>query len=80
MRRQTKGLKGNTRTRFCPQPVARIEFNQDTSTKFYKRPQAYSTRAMWKKYPIPFVWDNPVPEGDAIIVRKYYPVKEKEAA
>ena len=81
MRRRTKGLKGNRYTRFAPQPNTHVELSfRDDSTKFYKRPQSFKTRAVWKKYPIPFVWDNPVPEGDAVLVRKYYPIKEKEAA
>lgn len=45
----------------------------DDSTKFYKRAPSFETRAMWKKYPTPFVHKNPVPEGDAVLVRHYHP-------
>lgn len=83
MRRRKTGttrkgaMKGNRRTRsgMSPNDVGVSNFGyfqlRDESTKFYKRPPVYTTRAMWKKYPTPFVWDNPVPEGDAIIVRKF---------
>jgi len=78
MRRRTNGLKGNTITRsraaFDQGTPMRGEFKPDDSTKFYLRPRSYKTRAMWKKYPTPFVFKNPVPEGDAVVVRKYYPL------
>lgn len=86
MRRRTHGLKGNTITRsratFNPGIATRGEFRPDDSTKFYLRPRSYKTRAMWKKYPTPFVFKNPVPEGDAVVVRKYYPngTRDKLAA
>lgn len=84
MRRRTKGLKGNiitrARTTFDPGSAITLDLPGDDSTKFYKRPPSYKTRAMWKKYPIPFVWRNPVPDGDAVIVRKYYPVKKEVSA
>ena len=79
MRRPTKRLLGNSKTRsrttFDHNQI-RLSFDLfDTATKFYKRPPSYTTRAMWKKYPTPFVFENPVPEGDAVIVRKFYPAK-----
>lgn len=70
-------MKGNTITRsratFVP-GMPHMDLSPDDSTKFYLRPRSFKTRAMWKKYPTPFVFKNPVPEGDAVIVRKYYPV------
>lgn len=45
---------------------------KNQSTKFYRRAPGLTRRAMFKKYPIPFVWDNPVPEGDAVIVRSFH--------
>jgi hypothetical protein len=77
MRRRTNGKPGNTKTRsrakFDPGVAPKIEFSfKNMATKFAKRPPAFTRRAMWKKYPIPFVWENPEPDGDAVIVRSIH--------
>ena len=81
MRRRTKGLKGNIRTRsratHSPGLEAAAPFQfRDESTKFYKRPPRLTTKAKWKKYPVPFIWKNPFPEGDVIVAKKFYKIKE----
>lgn len=78
MRRRTKGKPGNSKTRsrasFDPSTLlAKFEFNiKNPATKFMKRAPVFTKRAMFKKYPTPFVWENPVPEGDAVIVRSIH--------
>ena len=90
MKRRNRLSRGNTRTRArsaCNKgPDSGINpFKGDDATKFFKRPPGTTNRAMWKKYPIPFVFKNPEPEGDAVLVRgRFYPAgtrdKLKEAS
>ena len=76
MRRRTKGRKGNTSTRGSGSKIFTSFQFKDESTKFYKRPPRLTTKAKWKKYPVPFIWENPFPEGDVVVVKKFYKIKE----
>lgn len=70
--------KGNVRTRSraktvgdaaASPPIGKALFDPGvTETKFFLRNPRKTPRAMFKKYPTPFVWDNPVPDGDVILV------------
>ena len=71
-----RSLKGNSATRSKAKYVSMprgVEFNfRNQNTKFYLRPRSLSDKIKWKKYPSPFVWDNPFPKGKDVAIRKFY--------
>ena len=74
--KQKKKTRGNVCTRSREGVTGETEhssFNmRNEATKFYKRPPGNSNHAVWRKYPTPFLYKNPFPEGGIILTRRFY--------
>lgn len=79
--KKRKPTRGNTATRSKAKYVSMprgVEFDfRSQTTKFELRPPSNFNRWRFKKYPTPFVWDNPNPKGELVCVRRFYPVEAK---